>query len=57
MHDLLVSQYSFLLLYKVHRLDRDCSGVLVLGRTQLSASIMHAIFREKTADALGDVSY
>ncbi|CAN6223328.1 unnamed protein product [Urochloa humidicola] len=38
----------------VHRLDRDCSGVLVLGRTQLSASIMHAIFREKTADALAD---
>ncbi|CAL5065480.1 unnamed protein product [Urochloa decumbens] len=36
----------------VHRLDRDCSGVLVLGRTQLSTSIMHAIFREKTADAL-----
>ncbi|KAM0844803.1 hypothetical protein ACQ4PT_056817 [Festuca glaucescens] len=34
----------------VHRLDRDCSGVLVLGRTQLSASILHAIFREKTAD-------
>ncbi|KAM0851290.1 hypothetical protein ACQ4PT_052520 [Festuca glaucescens] len=38
----------------VHRLDRDCSGVLVLGRTQLSASILHAIFREKTADALAD---
>ncbi|TVU10714.1 hypothetical protein EJB05_44259 [Eragrostis curvula] len=38
----------------VHRLDRDCSGVLVLGRTQLSTSIMHAIFREKTADALSD---
>ncbi|KAG2633739.1 RNA pseudouridine synthase 4, mitochondrial isoform X1 [Panicum virgatum] len=38
----------------VHRLDRDCSGVLVLGRTQLSASIMHAIFREKTADALAN---
>jgi len=35
-------------------LDRDCSGVLVLGRTQLSASIMHAIFREKTADALAN---
>ncbi|KQJ86877.1 hypothetical protein BRADI_4g08187v3 [Brachypodium distachyon] len=39
----------------VHRLDRDCSGVLVLGRTQLSASILHAIFREKTADALADL--
>lgn len=38
----------------VHRLDRDCSGVLVLGRTQFSASILHAIFREKTADALAD---
>ncbi|VAI16465.1 unnamed protein product [Triticum turgidum subsp. durum] len=41
-------------LRRVHRLDRDCSGVLVLGRTQLSASILHAIFREKTADALAD---
>ncbi|KQJ86879.1 hypothetical protein BRADI_4g08187v3 [Brachypodium distachyon] len=41
-------------LKRVHRLDRDCSGVLVLGRTQLSASILHAIFREKTADALAD---
>ncbi|XP_052168909.1 RNA pseudouridine synthase 4, mitochondrial isoform X3 [Oryza glaberrima] len=39
----------------VHRLDRDCSGVLVLGRNQLSTSMLHAIFREKTADALADI--
>ncbi|MCD7472518.1 hypothetical protein HAX54_013776 [Datura stramonium] len=32
----------------VHRLDRDCSGLLVMGRTQLSASALHSIFREKT---------
>uniref|UniRef100_A0A0D9XBF7 Pseudouridine synthase RsuA/RluA-like domain-containing protein n=1 Tax=Leersia perrieri TaxID=77586 RepID=A0A0D9XBF7_9ORYZ len=38
----------------VHRLDRDCSGVLVLSRNQLSTSMLHAIFREKTADALAD---
>ncbi|KAF0921305.1 hypothetical protein E2562_003106 [Oryza meyeriana var. granulata] len=38
----------------VHRLDRDCSGVLVLGRNQLSTTMLHAIFREKTADALAD---
>ncbi|BAF24470.1 RNA pseudouridine synthase 4, mitochondrial [Oryza sativa Japonica Group] len=38
----------------VHRLDRDCSGILVLGRNQLSTSMLHAIFREKTADALAD---
>lgn len=33
----------------VHRLDRESSGILVLGRTQTSASIMHSIFREKTS--------
>ncbi len=43
-------------LHQVHRLDRDCSGILVLGRNQLSTSMLHAIFREKTADALADVS-
>ncbi|CAN4107758.1 unnamed protein product [Withania somnifera] len=32
----------------VHRLDRDCSGLLVMGRTRLSASALHSIFREKT---------
>nr|XP_016474557.1 PREDICTED: RNA pseudouridine synthase 4, mitochondrial-like [Nicotiana tabacum] len=32
----------------VHRLDRDCSGILVMGRTQLSASVLHSVFREKT---------
>ncbi|KAG1327159.1 putative RNA pseudouridine synthase 4, mitochondrial-like [Cocos nucifera] len=38
----------------VHRLDRDSSGVLVLGRTQTSALILHSIFREKTSGALSD---
>ncbi|XP_075474476.1 RNA pseudouridine synthase 4, mitochondrial [Primulina tabacum] len=36
----------------VHRLDRDCSGILVMGRTKLSASVLHSIFREKTVGAL-----
>ncbi|XP_059647831.1 RNA pseudouridine synthase 4, mitochondrial [Cornus florida] len=35
----------------VHRLDRDSSGILVLGRTQLSATILHSIFHEKTFGA------
>ncbi|XP_071935596.1 RNA pseudouridine synthase 4, mitochondrial-like isoform X2 [Coffea arabica] len=35
----------------VHRLDRDCSGILVMGRTQLSATTLHSIFREKTLEA------
>ncbi|CAH9100317.1 unnamed protein product, partial [Cuscuta europaea] len=35
----------------VHRLDRDCSGILVMGRTQLSTTVLHAIFREKTFEA------
>ncbi|XP_060168164.1 RNA pseudouridine synthase 4, mitochondrial isoform X1 [Lycium barbarum] len=34
----------------VHRLDRDSSGLLMMGRTQLSASALHSIFREKTFD-------
>ncbi|XP_047250997.1 RNA pseudouridine synthase 4, mitochondrial isoform X2 [Capsicum annuum] len=34
----------------VHRLDRDSSGLLVMGRTQISASALHSIFREKTFD-------
>lgn len=38
----------------VHRLDQDSSGVLVLGRTQTSATILHSIFREKTSAALSD---
>ncbi|WOL17473.1 RNA pseudouridine synthase 4, mitochondrial [Canna indica] len=38
----------------VHRLDRDSSGVLVLGRTQTSTSILHSLFREKTSGALAD---
>ncbi|KAK4752147.1 hypothetical protein SAY87_020945 [Trapa incisa] len=38
----------------VHRLDRDCSGILVMGRTRTSATILHSIFREKTAAALDD---
>ncbi|KAL8540398.1 hypothetical protein ACS0TY_001852 [Phlomoides rotata] len=39
----------------VHRLDRDCSGILVMGRTQLSTSVLHSIFREKTLGASNDV--
>ncbi|KAI7753295.1 hypothetical protein M8C21_022091 [Ambrosia artemisiifolia] len=35
----------------VHRLDRDSSGILVLGRTQLSATVLHSVFREKTVGA------
>nr|GLL47288.1 RNA pseudouridine synthase 4, mitochondrial isoform X1 [Ipomoea trifida] len=38
----------------VHRLDRDCSGILVMGRTQLSATVLHSIFREKTFEASND---
>ncbi|KAK9165836.1 hypothetical protein Scep_001027 [Stephania cephalantha] len=32
----------------VHRLDRDSSGILVMARTQASATLLHSIFREKT---------
>ncbi|KAL6531779.1 hypothetical protein OROMI_028142 [Orobanche minor] len=39
----------------VHRLDRDSSGILVMGRTHLSATILHSIFREKTSGASNDV--
>ncbi|VVA98218.1 unnamed protein product [Arabis nemorensis] len=35
----------------VHRLDRDCSGLLVLARTQTAATVLHSIFREKTTGA------
>ncbi|ESW29223.1 hypothetical protein PHAVU_002G053600 [Phaseolus vulgaris] len=38
----------------VHRLDRDCSGILVMGRTQTSTTVLHSIFREKTSRALDD---
>ncbi|KAM6540813.1 hypothetical protein CsatB_005260 [Cannabis sativa] len=38
----------------VHRLDRDCSGILVMGRTQISATVLHSIFREKTFGASGN---
>ncbi|KAF9675859.1 hypothetical protein SADUNF_Sadunf09G0077300 [Salix dunnii] len=41
----------------VHRLDRDCSGILVMGRTQTSATVLHAIFREKTLAASNDVFF
>lgn len=33
----------------VHRLDRDTSGILVLGRTRKAASDLAAAFRERTA--------
>ncbi|XP_014520097.1 RNA pseudouridine synthase 4, mitochondrial isoform X1 [Vigna radiata var. radiata] len=39
----------------VHRLDRDCSGLLVMGRTQTSTTVLHSIFREKTSRALDDI--
>ncbi|BAU00859.1 RNA pseudouridine synthase [Vigna angularis] len=39
----------------VHRLDRDCSGILVMGRTQTSTTVLHSIFREKTSRALDDI--
>ncbi|CAJ1924409.1 unnamed protein product [Sphenostylis stenocarpa] len=39
----------------VHRLDRDCSGILVMGRTQTSTTVLHSIFREKTSGALDDI--
>ncbi|KAL3638529.1 hypothetical protein CASFOL_017900 [Castilleja foliolosa] len=39
----------------VHRLDRDSSGILIMGRTQLSTTILHSIFREKTFGASKDV--
>ncbi|KAM4088763.1 hypothetical protein ACB094_07G096300 [Castanea mollissima] len=39
----------------VHRLDRDSSGILVLGRTQISATVLHSIFREKTCGAKDDI--
>ncbi|XP_061354496.1 RNA pseudouridine synthase 4, mitochondrial [Gastrolobium bilobum] len=39
----------------VHRLDRDCSGILVMGRTQTSAAVLHSIFREKTSRASDDI--
>ncbi|KAK4405193.1 RNA pseudouridine synthase 4, mitochondrial [Sesamum angolense] len=39
----------------VHRLDRDSSGILVMGRTQLTTTILHSIFREKTFGASDDV--
>eukprot|EP00257_Ricinus_communis_P004928 XP_002518674.2 RNA pseudouridine synthase 4, mitochondrial [Ricinus communis] len=32
----------------VHRLDRDSSGILVMGRTQTSTMVLHSVFREKT---------
>ncbi|XP_021750806.1 RNA pseudouridine synthase 4, mitochondrial-like [Chenopodium quinoa] len=36
----------------VHRLDRDSSGILVMGRTQTSTAILHSVFREKTIGTL-----
>jgi len=40
----------------VHRLDRDCSGILLMGRTKTSTSLLHSIFREKTSRASNEVS-
>ncbi|PSS19237.1 RNA pseudouridine synthase [Actinidia chinensis var. chinensis] len=36
---------------QVQRLDRDSSGILVMGRTQTSTRALHSIFREKTSGA------
>ncbi|KDP45903.1 hypothetical protein JCGZ_15463 [Jatropha curcas] len=38
----------------VHRLDRDSSGILVMGRTQTSTTVLHSVFREKTFAASND---
>ncbi|XP_044481054.1 RNA pseudouridine synthase 4, mitochondrial-like isoform X1 [Mangifera indica] len=38
----------------VHRLDRDSSGILVMGRTHTSATVLHSVFREKTIGASKD---
>jgi len=38
----------------VHRLDRDCSGILFMGRTKTSTALLHSIFREKTSRASND---
>ena len=38
-------------IYYVRRLERDCSGLLGLGRTQTAATLLHSIFREKTSGA------
>lgn len=35
----------------VHRLDKETSGIMVLGRTQDSTAILHDMFRAKTANA------
>lgn len=35
----------------VHRLDKDTSGIMVLGRTQESTAVLHDMFRVKTASA------
>ncbi|XP_048432259.1 RNA pseudouridine synthase 4, mitochondrial isoform X3 [Pyrus x bretschneideri] len=43
-------------LKRVHRLDRDSSGLLVMGRTQTIAAVLHSIFREKTVGASNDVT-
>lgn len=42
-------------IFKVHRLDKDSSGILVMGRTQTSATFLHSLFREKTVGALNNV--
>ncbi|KAI5084279.1 hypothetical protein GOP47_0000448 [Adiantum capillus-veneris] len=35
----------------VHRLDKDTSGIMVIGRTQESTALLHDMFRVKTASA------
>lgn len=36
----------------VHRLDKETSGIMVLGRTHESTTILHDMFRAKTANAI-----
>ncbi|GMH02843.1 hypothetical protein Nepgr_004682 [Nepenthes gracilis] len=40
----------------VHRLDKDSSGILVMGRTQTSTTVLHSLFREKTFGASDDIA-
>lgn len=36
----------------VHRLDKETSGAMVIGRTQESAALLHSLFRTKTENAI-----
>lgn len=36
----------------VHRLDKETSGIMVIGRTQESTAVLHNLFRAKTENAI-----